>query len=192
MLQTRGTEQEWAPLDATLSHVNTVLHLLGVKGASTPVCQRPHNDMAAHNVSDRHCLFITDKAKIGMAIIKSIFHFCKQMQYNSALLVTKFKVTSFAHQSASELGVFSGVSIKFISWNDVFFNPLQHQLSPKYKVVTKAYVLQKNPQIRTIRLSELPKIRLTDPVVQYMGACTGQILSITRSDGEESFRVVAR
>lgn len=192
MLASRDISRQWTPVDECTLGVNTILHHLDIKSSTTGVCKQPHDYMAIHDADSHHCLFITERPKIGMALIKCIFHFCKQMHYTSTLLVTKYKVTSFAQQSATELANSSGVSIKFISWHDVFFNPLHHQLSPNYKVVTKAYILHKNPQIGAIRLTELPKIRLTDPVVQYMGMCVGQILSITRSDGEESFRVVVR
>ena len=186
MLKTRS-EQNWSVIDATDPSVQALLTLLGIDVADNH-CHQAHELTAIHTA--QQCLFITNKVKIVMAIIKGIFHFCKRQNYSSVLLVTKHKVTSFAHQSACELSISCGVSIKSMLWTEVLFNALLHQLSPTYKVVTKAYVLQKKPLIKSLRLSELPKIRSADPVVRYLGCANGQILSITRGDGEETFRVV--
>lgn len=183
MLDVRG-QDTWLPLDGP--RMQSMLNLLEIN--DTTDCDESHARLAIHN--EPRCIFVTKKQKIGMAIIKNLFNFCKSMNFTNALLITKHKMTSFAQQSAVELSKSSPVTITCMLWGDVLFNPLDHHLSPSYKVVSKAYVLQKHPSIGTLRLSEIPKIRSGDPVVKYMGCSCGQILCIVRTDGEETFRVV--
>ena len=186
MLRVRGQDSWWTLLGLGNPCTDSLLSLLEIN--NTTACDRTHDQLAIRNA--RGCILVTQKQKIGMAIIKTLFHFCKNIDLTNALHITKHKMTSFAQQSAVELSKSSAVSITCMSWGDVLFNPLDHHLSPSYKIVSKAYVLHKQPSIGVLRLSEIPKIRSSDPVVKYMGCSCGQILSISRSDGEETFRVV--
>jgi DNA-directed RNA polymerase subunit H (RpoH/RPB5) len=61
---------------------------------------------------------------------------------------------------------------------------------PPHRPVTRAYVRKQMSSVPRLAISELPKIRLCDPVVRYLGLRTGQVVAIQRGPHEEAYRVV--
>ena len=134
---------------------------------------------------------VTNRRKIGMAHLKAIYHRVRSgdMCTFPVHLVTKHRISSFAQQSMKSLHV-AQVEILSILWADVLHNPLRHYMVPPHRHVTRAYVRRQMKSVHNLVISELPKIRLADPVVRYLGLRTGQVVAIERGKHEEGYRVV--
>lgn len=63
--------------------------------------------------------------------------------------------------------------------DEVSFNPLNHELSPKYEVLSEE---ERINLLKTYKIkpSNLPKILDSDPAVKALGAKPGDIIKITR------------
>jgi len=63
--------------------------------------------------------------------------------------------------------------------DEVSFNPLKHELSPKYEILSEE---ERVKLLKTykVRPSNLPKILDSDPAVRALGAKPGDIIKIVR------------
>jgi len=66
-----------------------------------------------------------------------------------------------------------------MSEEEVSFNPLEHELSPKYEILSED---EKRELLKRYRIkpSNLPKIYASDPAVRALGAKPGDIIKIIR------------
>jgi DNA-directed RNA polymerase subunit H len=63
--------------------------------------------------------------------------------------------------------------------SEVSFNPLNHELSPRYEVLSEEERINLLKKYK-IKPSNLPKILDSDPAVKALGAKPGDIIKITR------------
>lgn len=134
---------------------------------------------------------VTNRRKIGMAHLKAIYHRVRVGDTYALpmYLVAKHRISSFAQQSMKSLHI-ARVEVFSILWAEVLHNPLRHYMVPPHRPVTRAYVRKQMSSVPRLAISELPKIRLCDPVVRYLGLRTGQVVAIQRGPHEEAYRVV--
>lgn len=193
-------------LDHTPSFVDDIVRLMGIED-DTLSQQCPVRDSHTASYFCAHAdnpkvpmaiYIITNRSKIGMAHLKSLYHFLRNVTHDSPVppvhLVTKFRMSSFAQQSMRSLlhirNMWNNIEVTCILWAEVLHNPLRHCMVPPHRLVTKAYVRQQLPFVYDVVERQMPKISKTDPVVRYLGLRVGQFVAIQRSEHEEAYRVV--
>ena len=193
MFQYRGLtlvdDTENAPMESMMAMVRI---LEAEDGEGHTCCNAQHRSwyLCRSTLPTATLFIVTKRKKIGMAQLKLLFHRARSGNAKTAIqLVTKYRISSFAQQSMRSLYV-ANVCITSILWSDVTHNPLKHFMVPPHRLVSRSYVREQLPSISNLVISELPKIRSSDPVVRYLGLHTGQIVAIQRGGDEEAYRVV--
>lgn len=195
--------RQLTPVPDTAGMAEALQQIVGLDADTTYTqCPRSEQHTVSYNCTsatgEKGAIFIvTNRCKIGMAHLKAMYHCVRA--YDQLVppvhLVTRSRMSSFAQQSMRFLQHIrwmhgQSMTMHSILWADVLYNPLEHYMVPPHKVVSRAYV-NSRMGTRTIRsTAELPKIKMTDPVVRYLGLQPGQIVAIQRTPHEEAYRVV--
>lgn len=98
--------------------------------------------------------------------------------YEKITHTTKNRVTDLQHL---------GYKLEFFLESELIFNPTKHYLvSPHIKVLSDEV-----KEIKTkVKLSDLPKILKTDPIVKFCGFEKGDVIKILRKNKPLVYRVV--
>ncbi|KAF4552517.1 DNA-directed RNA polymerases I, II, and III subunit RPABC1-like protein [Elsinoe fawcettii] len=112
---------------------------------------------------------------IGIKQLRVFATFLNEHNYYSGVFVTGASITSSALKSAANLPI--GMEV----WpeQDLLVNITRHELVPKHILLTPT---EKKALLERYRLKEtqLPRIRMEDPVAKYLGLRRGQVVKIIR------------
>lgn len=118
--------------------------------------------------------FSTDPA-VGIKHLRVFAQFLNERQLFSGIFVTGASITSSALKSAANLPI--GIEV----WpeQDLLVNITRHELVPKHILLAPE---EKKALLERYRLKEtqLPRIRIEDPVAKYLGLRRGQVVKIIR------------
>ncbi|KAG8623151.1 hypothetical protein KVT40_008127 [Elsinoe batatas] len=114
-------------------------------------------------------------AAIGIKQLRVFASFLHEHNYYSGVFVTGASITTSALKSAANLPI--GIEV----WpeQDLLVNITRHELVPKHILLTPT---EKKALLERYRLKEtqLPRIRMEDPVAKYLGLRRGQVVKIIR------------
>jgi DNA-directed RNA polymerase subunit H (RpoH/RPB5) len=193
MFQYRGLTLIDNTENASIDDMTAMARILDSEDEEAHTCCNAHHPswyLCRSTVPTATLFIVTKRKKIGMAQLKLLFHRARLGNTENAIqLVTKYRISSFAQQSMRSLYI-ANMCLTSILWSDVTHNPLKHFMVPPHRLVSRSYVRKQLPSVSNLAMSELPKIRSSDPVVRYLGLRTGQIVAIQRGRHEEAYRVV--
>jgi len=134
---------------------------------------------------ERMIVRIPDEDPIGVTTLRAFRDYRTENGFDHAILLALTKYTHYTKREAEEnkIEIFS---IKF-----PFFDLFQHNLVPKHEFATP----EENSALTakySIDLKQLPKILVTDPAAQLLGAKIGDVIKITRDSPTAGRYVVFR
>lgn len=117
----------------------------------------------------------------------AVSNFCKlivSQDVNEAIIVSYAPSSSAMDSLCSEIinkkeGDKYGVFIQFFMDDELMFNPLEHALVPKHRIITEKE-LQELKEVDRINPLRLPQISLFDPVCKRLGAKEGNVIEVLR------------
>lgn len=118
--------------------------------------------------------FSTDSA-IGIKHLRTFASFLNERNFYSGVFITGASITSSALKSAANLPI----AMEVWPEQDLLVNITRHELVPKHLLLTPT---EKKALLERYRLKEtqLPRIRMEDPVAKYLGLRRGQVVKIIR------------
>lgn len=132
------------------------------------------NPMPEPTVGNVYVEFSTDTA-VGIKHLRNFAQFLNEHQHYSGIFVTGASITSSALKAAANLPI--GIEV----WpeQDLLVNITRHELVPKHLLLAPE---EKKALLDRYRLKEtqLPRIRVEDPVAKYLGLRRGQVVKIIR------------
>jgi DNA-directed RNA polymerase subunit H (RpoH/RPB5) len=137
-------------------------------------------------------VYFSEETKLGIKTLRNLKDECEQQKVHRAIVVNPDGLTPYALRE-EKTSASSGVALEIFKKSELAFNILRHRLVPTHTPLSageKAALLER----LNCRASALPNIRVTDPVVRYLGCPTGTVFRITRCFGsleqETYFRIV--
>jgi DNA-directed RNA polymerase I, II, and III subunit RPABC1 len=118
--------------------------------------------------------FNNDSA-IGIKHLRNYAQWLHDRNYYSGIFLTPATVTTSALKQAANLPI----TIEVFNDQDLLVNITKHELVPKHILLSPE---EKKALLDRYRLKEtqLPRIRVEDPVAKYLGLRRGQIVKIIR------------
>jgi DNA-directed RNA polymerase I, II, and III subunit RPABC1 len=118
--------------------------------------------------------FSTESA-IGIKHLRNFAQFLNDKNYYSGIYITGASVTTSALKQAANLPI----GIEVFQETDLLVNITKHELVPKHILLSPE---EKKALLDRYRLKEtqLPRIRVEDPVAKYLGLRRGQVVKIIR------------
>ena len=118
--------------------------------------------------------YIESEGSIGVAVIRDIVKMMKKEKATRGILIAAVPFTSYAKKEAkkNKIDIFTADRLKI--------SLLDHDLIPKHEILSKEDT-EGVLKVYNITSAQLPKIKITDPVVELIGAKLGQVLRITRN-----------
>lgn len=159
--------------------MSTVCKMLRRRGYDVPVDLPVFEDFRVSSESLSRCclVFFSEDAKVGVAGIRVIAKKMEELGGDSEAVLVCETLTPSALTSLNSL-----ISTKFIcnmTPQSLMFDIYEHDSVPMHRIM-------KQDEIRTLcakygPVSNLPVIRLDDPMSKYIGARPGDVLEITRN-----------
>jgi DNA-directed RNA polymerase I, II, and III subunit RPABC1 len=118
--------------------------------------------------------FSTETA-IGIKHLRNFAQFLNDRNFYSGIYITSASVTTSALKQAANLPI----TIEVFQETDLLVNITKHELVPKHILLSPE---EKKALLDRYRLKEtqLPRIRVEDPVAKYLGLRRGQVVKIIR------------
>ena len=117
---------------------------------------------------------IPDDDPVGVTKLREFKEFIDSKEgFQEAILLALSKYTHYTKKEAEEAGI-ETFSIKF-----PFFDLFQHELVPTHEFASEAEI-QDIIDKYAIDVKQLPKILISDPAVQLLGAKIGDVVKIIR------------
>lgn len=118
--------------------------------------------------------FSTEPA-VGIKHLRNFAQFLHDRNYYSGIYITGAPVTTSALKQAANLPI----TIEVFPEQDLLVNITRHELVPKHILLSPE---EKKALLERYRLKEtqLPRIRVEDPVAKYLGLRRGQVVKIIR------------
>ncbi|KAG9683242.1 RPB5 subunit of DNA-directed RNA polymerase, partial [Aureobasidium melanogenum] len=118
--------------------------------------------------------FSTETA-IGIKHLRNFAQFLNDRNFYSGIYITSASVTTSALKQAANLPI----GIEVFQETDLLVNITKHELVPKHILLSPE---EKKALLDRYRLKEtqLPRIRVEDPVAKYLGLRRGQVVKIIR------------
>ncbi|PNS17483.1 DNA-directed RNA polymerases I, II, and III subunit RPABC1 [Sphaceloma murrayae] len=145
---------------------------LNAKYTSLPTKAAP--DGGAPQIGTIYVEFSTDSA-VGIKHLRTFASFLNERNFYSGVFITGASITSSALKSAANLPI----AMEVWPEQDLLVNITRHELVPKHILLTPT---EKKALLERYRLKEtqLPRIRMEDPVAKYLGLRRGQVVKIIR------------
>ncbi|TKX27008.1 DNA-directed RNA polymerases I, II, and III subunit RPABC1 [Elsinoe australis] len=145
---------------------------LNAKYTALPSKSNP--DGGAPQIGTIYVEFSTDSA-IGIKHLRTFASFLNERNFYSGVFITGASITSSALKSAANLPI----AMEVWPEQDLLVNITRHELVPKHLLLTPT---EKKALLERYRLKEtqLPRIRMEDPVAKYLGLRRGQVVKIIR------------
>jgi len=118
--------------------------------------------------------YIESEGSIGVAVIRDIAKMMKKEKATKGILIAELPFTSYAKKEAKKhkIDLFTADRLKI--------SLLEHDMIPKHEILS-AEELEDVLNKYNITVDQLPKIKVTDPVCELIGAKLSQVLKITRN-----------
>ncbi|CAD0107322.1 unnamed protein product, partial [Aureobasidium uvarum] len=115
------------------------------------------------------------EAAIGIKHLRNYAQFLNDRNFYSGIYITSASVTTSALKQAANLPI----GIEVFQETDLLVNITKHELVPKHILLSPE---EKKALLDRYRLKEtqLPRIRVEDPVAKYLGLRRGQVVKIIR------------
>lgn len=113
--------------------------------------------------------------QIGIKHLRAFAQFLHDRNFYSGIYITGAPVTTSALKAAANLPI----GIEVFNEQDLLVNITKHELVPKHILLSPE---EKKALLERYRLKEtqLPRIRVEDPVAKYLGLRRGQVVKIIR------------
>jgi DNA-directed RNA polymerase subunit H len=123
-----------------------------------------------------------EETKLKKISNDQISEFCKliiETGVDEAILVSNVQPSIQAYSLFTEIcKAKNSVFIQFFSDEELLFNPLDHVLTPKHRIISEK---EKRELIEEgITLEKIPKISVLDPVAKRLGVRTDDVIEINR------------
>ena len=136
-------------------------------------------------------VFLTDENKTGVKTVRKLREDGSKQGARRVILLCPDGLTPFAlrevratQPTAPSEGRGSDCCyLEIFKKHELAFNVTKHALVPRHRVVSPAEKKQLLAEL-ACKLSALPKIKESDPVVRYLGCQVGTVLAIERSIGQ--------
>ena len=133
-----------------------------------------HEKNAKDKKKQKIVIRIPDDDPVGVTKLREFKEFIESKEdFNESILLALSKYTHYTKKEAEEAGI-ETFSIKF-----PFFDLFQHELVPTHEFATEAEI-QDIIDKYAIDVKQLPKILVSDPAVQLLGAKIGDVVKIIR------------
>lgn len=129
------------------------------------------------------CVFYNTSQKFSVDRIEEYVNILNNIKIKNAIIVYKETVTPVARRVIDELPDFS---IELFNENELRYDITEHRLVPKHEKISRAEAVEFKKKFGT----RIPVILKTDPVARFYSFQRGDIIRITRADGNISFRLV--
>ncbi|KAK1755806.1 RNA polymerase [Echria macrotheca] len=122
--------------------------------------------------------FCTEKASIGVGVMKKFVNHCAANNFKAGILVTAQPLSAQARKVIQVTQQYT--QIECFLEEDLLVNITHHELVPKHIVLSRD---EKAALLKRYRLKEtqLPRILAKDPVARYLGLKRGQVVKIIRT-----------
>lgn len=150
------------------------------------------------NIADKIFVFFVDtdsKKKMGITEIKKVTDRMDKEDVKQAIIIIPYGITPFAVKAIQTLSQVTGKNIEIFAESKLLVNITEHVLVPKHQVLTddeKSKVLERYK----LKPSQLPRMKVDDPIARYYGLKAGQVVKIIRPSETAgkyvTYRLVAR
>jgi len=153
------------------------------------------DDDLIENYKNENCKLIINKgndeilsvyfynSKIGINELKELFGRLQEENVKHLILITKYKLTSYAKKEMKILG--KNMEKELFYFSEMIFNITKHELVPKHELLT-----EKETKIFVQNIGKkIPQIKITDKVCRYFNGKIDQIFRIYRKN-EIYYRIV--
>jgi len=115
------------------------------------------------------------ESAVGIKHLRAFAQFLNDRHFHSGVYVTGAPVTTSALKQAANLPI----TIEVFAEQDLLVNITRHELVPRHVLLGPE---EKRALLDRYRLKEtqLPRIRVEDPVAKYLGLRRGQVVKIIR------------
>jgi DNA-directed RNA polymerase subunit H (RpoH/RPB5) len=111
----------------------------------------------------------------------------KNSNFIVVLYINQYNRDGLLHELLDALTSRDYCKVFFV--DELIVNPIGNKMVPKHKLCTRIMV-EKLLCKRSITIDALPKIFLRDPIVRWYGWKIGDVIKITRPNGELYYRIV--
>ena len=124
---------------------------------------------------------------VGIDIIKKLYNRLKEDNILNCIIIKNEKLTNAAKTVIEESS--NSRKIQVFDIKNVIINITKHVLVPKHELLSEeqSKILLSNYRVQK---NQLPRIFISDPVVKYYGWKRGDIIKISRSNGEQTYRCI--
>jgi len=111
--------------------------------------------------------------------IRDIYTEMENIGVTNCILIISDSITPYTKNILKNLKQQNKIQIDVFTLKETQINITKHELVPKHEILS---IPQKKTLLQEYNIlpSQLPQIKLTDPVVRYFGAKKGQVMKITR------------
>ena len=107
------------------------------------------------------------------------------------IIISDVPLSNTAQKLLVDLDAESELHLEFFHTKELIINITKHELVPKHEVVEKSEI-NKILERYKVKLSQLPKILLKDPVAKYYGLRRGEVVKIIRKSETAGLYVTYR
>ncbi|CEH16459.1 probable 25 kd subunit of dna-directed rna polymerases ii and iii [Ceraceosorus bombacis] len=131
----------------------------------------------AEDPSIRVFVYYADERNVGVKTMRSFVQTLETHDITRGIILWSDKMTTSAKKVTEAMRL--TFTLEDFQETQLLVNITQHYLVPQHEVMTKE---QKAELLQRYRLKEtqLPRIRLDDPVARYFGLQRGEVVKITR------------
>lgn len=147
----------------------------GMLSKYTPMPRPNATDTPEPTIGTIHVEFMNDPS-IGIKQLKAFAQMLDQHKYWTGIFVTAANPTSSALKIIPSL---KPIELEVFREEDLLVNISRHELVPKHVLLSageKQYLLERY----RLKETQLPRIRLDDPMSRYLGLRRGQVVKIIR------------
>jgi len=119
-----------------------------------------------------------EDARVGVGVMREMAKLMEKVGASDALLLAG-GATSSAAASISEL-MLTGKFITIIPPTSLIYDIFEHRDVPPHRILSTAELDQLLKEMG-VKLSELPAIRMNDPMCRYLGGKPGDVFEIRRN-----------
>eukprot|EP00040_Diaphanoeca_grandis_P033382 m.204470 g.204470 ORF g.204470 m.204470 type:complete len:215 (-) comp32888_c5_seq1:111-755(-) len=124
-------------------------------------------------------IFFPDATKIGISEVRIILTEMEDGDLKEAIIITKGAMTPSAKKGIESSPKESRHTVQCFQQSELIVNITEHEMVPKHELLSsndkKALLLRYK-----LTESQLPRIKVSDPVAKYYGLVRGQVVKITR------------